>query len=310
VVVEVLESVEPTEAVVAACDQLKRAGFTIALDDFVPNEKSLPLVPFADIIKVDFRSTTEQERAEILKTFCKKTIPLAEKVETREEYKSALKMGFKLFQGYFFCEPVLLVNRQLSPLKMNYLRLMEQTAREEIDFRQIEDIIKADPALCFRMLRYLNSYAFCLSTPINSIRHALTLLGEHQVRRWIAVACVSAAANSNSPAQLSSALMRARLGELLAPRIGCQGYELFLLGLFSMMDTIMGIPLEQLLAKIKVPPQTQRALMGEKNQLREILDLISAYDRGNWENTRALCEKLNIEHEVLADDSGHGRPTR
>jgi c-di-GMP-related signal transduction protein len=302
VVVEILESVEPTPAVIAACEQLKRIGFTIALDDFVPNEKNLPLLPFADIIKVDFRSTDEQTRAQIVSKYCKKAVPLAEKVETRAEYKSALAMGFKLFQGYFFCEPVLLVNHHLSPSKLNYLRLMEQTARPEIDFRQVEEIIKADAALCFRMLRYLNSYAFCLRTPITSIRHALTLLGEHQVRRWIAVACVSAAADDSSPAQLSSALMRARLGELLAPKTACQGYELFLLGLFSMMDTILGMPLEQLLTKIKVPPETHDALLGKQNKLRDILDLIVAYDRGNWDRTHSLCAKLHIEQEVLAAD--------
>lgn len=302
IVVEILESVEPTPAVMAACQELKRAGFTIALDDFVPNAKNLPLLPYADIIKVDFRNTDERARANIVDKYCKQAIPLAEKVETRSEYKSAVKMGFKLFQGYFFCEPVLLVNRHLSPSKLNYLRLMEQTARTEVDFRQVEDIIKSDPALCYRMLRYLNSYAFCLRTTITSIRHALTLLGEHQVRRWIAVACVTAAADDSSPAQLSSALMRARLGELLAPKTGCRGYELFLLGLFSMMDTILGIPLEQLLTKIKVPQETQDALMGKSNRLRDILDLIVAYDRGNWDKTRTLCAKLHVEQEILAND--------
>jgi c-di-GMP-related signal transduction protein len=302
IVVEILESVEPTPAVIAACEQLKRSGFIIALDDFVPSEKSLPLLPYADIIKIDFRSTNEQARAKLVEQYCKKAVPLAEKVETRAEYKSALNMGFKLFQGYFFCEPVLLMNQHLSPSKMNYLRLMEQTARMEVDFRQVEDIIKSDPALCYRMLRYLNSYAFCLRTTITSIRHALTLLGEHQVRRWIAVACVSAAADDSSPAQLASALMRARLGEMLAPKTGCRGYELFLLGLFSMMDTILGMPMEQLLTKIKVPPETHDALMGKQNRLRDILDLIVAYDRGNWDKTLTLCTKLHIEQEVLAGD--------
>jgi EAL and modified HD-GYP domain-containing signal transduction protein len=194
------------------------------------------------------------------------------------------------------------MNRQLAPSKLNYLRLMGQVARTEMDFRQVEDIIKSDPALCFRMLRYLNSYAFCLRSQITSIRHALTLLGEHQVRRWIAVACVTSAADDSSPAQLSSALMRARLGELLAPKLGVKGYELFLLGLFSMMDTILGIPLTQLLTKIKIPPETESALMGKPNRLREILDLIIAYDRGNWEKTHALCTKLHLEKEILADD--------
>ncbi|HZU34016.1 MAG TPA: HDOD domain-containing protein [Candidatus Angelobacter sp.] len=302
IVVEILESVEPTPAVISACEHLKEAGFTIALDDFIPGPQNLLLLPFADIIKVDFRSTPEKKRREIVDRYGKNAVMLAEKVETRAEYQSALKMGFKLFQGYFFCEPVLLVNRQLSPTQLNYLRLMEQVARPEMDFRQVEDIIKADPALCFRMLRYLNSYAFCLRTQITSIRHALTLLGEHQVRRWIAVACVTSAAEDGSRAQISSALMRGRLGELLAPKLGVKGYELFLLGLFSMMDTILGMPLAQLLTKIQVPPETEKALTGKQNRLREILDLIIAYDRGNWEKTHTLCAKLSLEKEILADD--------
>jgi EAL and modified HD-GYP domain-containing signal transduction protein len=302
IVVEILESVEPTPAVIAACEQLKRSGFMIALDDFVPGPNTLPLLPFADIIKVDFRTTDERTRAQIVERYCQKVLPLAEKVETRTEYKSAVNGGFKLFQGYYFCEPVLLVNRELSPSKLNYLRLMEQTSRGEIDLRKMEEVIKSDPALCYRLLRFLNSYAFCLRTTITSIRHALTLLGEHQVRRWIAVACVSVAADNSSQCLLSTALMRARFGEALAPKTGCRSYDLFLLGLFSMMDTILGIPLEQLLTKVKVPPETEAALLGKPNRLRDILDLIIAYDRANWDKTRTLCAKIHVDQADLADD--------
>jgi c-di-GMP-related signal transduction protein len=224
IVVEILESVEPTPAVIAACEQLKRSGFMIALDDFVPGPNTLPLLPFADIIKVDFRTTDERTRGQIVERYCQKVLPLAEKVETRTEYKSAVNGGFKLFQGYYFCEPVLLVNRELSPSKLNYLRMMEQTSREEIDLRKMEEVIKSDPALCF------------------------------------------------------------------------------LLGLFSMMDTILGIPLEQLLNKVKVPPETEAALLGKSNRLRDILDLIIAYDRANWDKTRTLCAKVHIDQADLADD--------
>ncbi len=302
IVVEILESVEPTPAVIAACEQLKRSGFMIALDDFVPSPHTLPLLPFADIIKVDFRTTDERTRGQIVERYCQKALPLAEKVETRTEYKSAVNGGFRLFQGYYFCEPVLLVNRELSPSKLNYLRMMEQTSREEIDLRKMEEVIKSDPALCYRLLRFLNSYAFCLRTTITSIRHALTLLGEHQVRRWIAVACVSVAADNSSQCLLSSALMRARFGEALAAKTGCRSYDLFLLGLFSMMDTILGIPLEQLLTKVKVPPDTEAALLGKSNRLRDILDLIIAYDRANWDKTRTLCAKIHVDQADLADD--------
>jgi EAL and modified HD-GYP domain-containing signal transduction protein len=180
--------------------------------------------------------------------------------------------------------------------------MMEQTSRGEIDLRKMEEVIKSDPALCYRLLRFLNSYAFCLRTTITSIRHALTLLGEHQVRRWIAVACVSVAADNSSQCLLSSALMRARFGEALAPKTGCRSYDLFLLGLFSMMDTILGIPLEQLLDKVKVPPDTEAALLGKPNRLRDILDLIIAYDRANWEKTKALCAKVHVDQSDLADD--------
>ncbi len=302
IVVEILETVEPTPPILAACEQLKRSGFTIALDDFVPGPKTLPFLPFADIIKVDFRTTDQHTRAQIVDKYCKKAVPLAEKVETRTEFKVAMDAGFKMFQGYYFCEPVLLVNQHLAPTKLSYLRLMEQTAREEIDFRHMEEAIKSDPALCYRLLRFLNSYAFCLRTTITSIRHALTLLGEHQVRRWIAVACVSVAAENSSQCLLSSALMRARFGETLAPKIGCRSYDLFLLGLFSMMDTILGIPLEQLLTKVKVPPETEAALLGKANRLRDVLDLIIAYDRANWEKTKSLCAKVHVDQADLADD--------
>ena len=299
IVVEILETVEPTPAVVTACEHLKAAGFIIALDDFVPGPRTLPLLPFADILKIDFRSTDERGRKEIVDKYCKGIQPLAEKVETRAEYTSARKAGYKLFQGYFFCEPVLLVNQELSPSRLNYLRLMEQTSREEMELRQVEDIIKSDAALCYRLLRYLNSYAFCLRTPITSIRHALSLLGETQVRRWIAVACISVAAEKSSQCLLATALLRARLGELLAPKIKCQSYELFVLGLFSVMDSILGIPLSQVLSRVKVPKETEAALNGQSNRLRDVLDLIISYDRGDWEKSGALCKKLHLDADDL-----------
>jgi c-di-GMP-related signal transduction protein len=302
IVVEILETVEPTPAVITACEHLKAAGFVIALDDFVPGPRTLPLLPFADIIKVDFRSTNERGRKEIVDKYCKGLQPLAEKVETRAEYMSARKAGYNLFQGYFFCEPVLLVNHELSPSRLNYLRLMEQTCREEMELRKVEDIIKSDAALCYRLLRYLNSYAFCLRTPITSIRHALSLLGETQVRRWISVACVSVAAEKSAQCLLATALLRARLGELLAPKTKSQSYELFVLGLFSVMDSILGIPLSQVLSRVKVPKETEAALTGKSNRLRDILDLIISYDRGDWEKTCAICKKLYLDPNELQGD--------
>jgi c-di-GMP-related signal transduction protein len=116
------------------------------------------------------------------------------------------------------------------------------------------------------------------------------------------VACVSVAAEKSSQCLLATALLRARFGELLAPKTKCQAYELFLLGLFSVMDSILGIPLSQVLSRVKVPKETEAALSGKSNRLREMLDLIISYDRGDWEQTCALCKKLHLDPNDLQDD--------
>ncbi len=301
IVVEILESVEPADEVLEACRRLKRAGFTIALDDFVPSPLTLPFLPFADIVKVDFRSTDEETRARIVSKYCRKVRALAEKVETRAEFQSALDAGFTLFQGYFFCQPVLLASQQLLPTRLNRLRLVEQICRPDLNFSDIENVIKEDAALCFRLLRYLNSCAFCLRTRIDSVRHALSLLGEHQIRKWVAVACVSFATEGSSPSSLSAALLRAHTGELLASRARCRPYDMFIVGLFSTMDVLLGMPLERILAQVTLPKECAAALTGEHNRLRDVLDLIVAWERGDWAQSLDACRRLGLDPEDLAD---------
>jgi EAL and modified HD-GYP domain-containing signal transduction protein len=299
IVVEILESVEPTEEVLEACRRLAKAGFIIALDDFQPTERSLPFVPFADIIKIDFLSTTQEQRAEIIDRHCRHAQILAEKVETRKDFQSALKAGFKLFQGHFFCRPVLLANQQLMPLRIHHLRLIEQACVPQLDFSRMEAVIKEDAALCYRLLRYLNSYAFCLRTRITSIRQALALLGEHQIKKWVAVACVSFAAAGASPSALSTALLRAHVAEALAAKAKCRPYDLFIVGLFSMMDTFLSIPLQRILSQVSLPPECSAALLGERNKVREVLDLVIAYERADWSSTLNSCPPLNLDAQDL-----------
>ena len=182
--VEILETVPVDDLVVAACQRLKDAGYVIALDDFSVSDPREPLTGMADIIKVDLRATSVEECAAMVKKYTPKRCKmLAEKVETQEEFAVAKKAGFFYFQGYFFRRPELLQAREIPANRVNYLRLLQALSRPELEPRELEDAIKGEASLCYRLLRYLNSAAFGFRTEIKSIRHALAILGEREVRR-------------------------------------------------------------------------------------------------------------------------------
>ena len=186
VVAEILENIEPEDRVVAACKRLKVAGYLIALDDFSPNDPRTPLCAFADFLKIDVQATRLEERASLVRRFSSaKCRMLAEKLETPQEFQQARNMGFEYFQGYFFCRPELVVGREVPANRLHHLRLLEMASRPEIDLRELETLFKQEPSICYRLLRYLNSPVFGLSLEIKSVRHAMAILGERELRRWI-----------------------------------------------------------------------------------------------------------------------------
>ena len=183
-VVEILETVDPTPQVIAACEKLKDAGYTLALDDFVYEERFEPLVRLADIIKIDVLATPKEQWPVLLKQLAPQRVHfLAEKVETREVYQEACTMGFFYFQGYFFSKPEIISNKDVLGFKLHYLELLQQILKQELDYDQLEDIIKRDLSLSYKLLRYTNSAAFPFRRKIDSISHALALLGEREFRK-------------------------------------------------------------------------------------------------------------------------------
>ena len=160
-VVEVLETVPPDPDVVAACQSLKEAGYMIALDDYVANDPREALAEMADIIKVEMQLTTEEQRAAMIKQFgpwrCRM---LAEKIETRAEFVRARDQGFVYFQGYFFRRPEMMNTHDMPANRMNYLRMLQEVSRPDLDVRELEKLIKAEASVCYRLLRYLNSAMF------------------------------------------------------------------------------------------------------------------------------------------------------
>jgi EAL and modified HD-GYP domain-containing signal transduction protein len=301
-VVEILETVPPDDLVMAACRRLKEAGYMIALDDFTINDPREPITEVADIIKVDLKCTTSEERAAIIKRYgpwrCRM---LAEKVETREEFVAASKAGFVYFQGYFFRRPEVLAAHEVPANRINYVRMLQTVSKPELDPREIEDAIKSEASLCYRLLRYLNSAVFGFANEIHSVRHALAMLGEREVRRWVRLVVTLAAGQGKSTELVLSALVRARFCELLSPKIQHGESDLFLLGLLSIMDAILELPMAEVLERVPIDQETKALLLGGTGRLRPLYQLMLARESGDWQNTAELAKSLHLSDSEVAE---------
>ena len=299
-VAEILETVEPEDRVIAACKRLKSSGYLIALDDFAPNDPRIPLCEFADIIKIDVRATRPEERAGMMRRFASpKCKMLAEKIETPHEFQQARDMGFTYFQGYFFCRPELVIGREVPASRVHYVRLLEMVSRREIDMLELEKLLKQEASISYRLLRYLNSPVFGMALEVKSIRHAMAILGEREMRRWIRLVVAVGAAEQTCSELVLMGLTRARFCEMLSDRVQSYG-DLFLLGLLSMMDAILEVSMEVLLEQIPVERETKAVLLGQKSTLQPLLQLMLAHESGNWTKSSELAKHLKLSDEEVA----------
>jgi len=301
-VVEILESVEPDDLVMAACQRLKEAGYTIALDDFGVEDPRQPLTDIADILKVDVRATTAEQRAAMVRRYgpwrCRM---LAEKVETREEFVAAKKAGFLYFQGYFFRKPEIMKAHEIAGNQLNYVRMLQAVSKTELDPREIENAIKGEASLCYRLLRYMNSAVFGFANEIHSVRHALSILGEREVRRWVRLVVTLSAGQNKSSELVLSALVRARFCELLSPKIQSGDADLFLLGLLSMMDSILEVSMAEVLDSVPIDQETKAVLLGGGSRLRPLYQLMLAQESGDWQRAAELAKSLNLREGDVAE---------
>ena len=300
-VVEVLETVEPEDRVIAACKRLREAGYLIALDDFAPNDPRIVLCEYADIIKVDVRATKLEERVGMMRRFgTAKCKMLAEKLETPHEFQQAKNMGFAYFQGYFFCKPEVISGREVPASRMHYLRLLEVVSHSEIEMRDLERLLKQEAAICYRLLRYLNSPIFGLKLEVKSVRHAMAILGERELRRWIRLVVTVGAAEQGCSELVLMGMTRARFCELLSAKVK-SNTDLFLMGLLSVMDAILEIDMATLLEKLPVDHDIKTALLGQAGGLRPLYQLMLAQESGEWEQAAALTKQLRLRDETVGN---------
>lgn len=302
-VVELLEDIKVDDDVVEACRKLKKADYTLALDDFIDSPEYDPLMDFVDLIKIDFLTSDYPRRRHFVERFgYSKILLLAEKVETQDDFEEAYNLGYAYFQGYFFCKPEIISARKVPAYKRNYLLFIQELNRVPMDFDSLERIIKSEVSLSTNLLRYINSCGIGLRYHLTSIRQALALLGEGPLRKWASLAAVTAMCEGKTSELLVTCLTRARFCEELAPRIGLAGAEFnaFLLGLLSIMDALMGQPLEQVISTIPVSPNVSAALLGADTVLGNLFKLIVAIERGQDEVVSQLADKFKIPLSVIS----------
>jgi len=300
-VVEILESVPADPDVMAACRTLKEAGYMIALDDYIADDPRVGLAEMADIIKVEMQLTTEEQRAALIKQFgpwrCRM---LAEKVETQNDFLQAKKQGFVYFQGYFFRRPEMMNTHDMPANRLNYLRMLQEVSRPELDVKSIEKLIKSEASVCYRLLRYLNSAMFGFKSEIHSVRHALSIIGERELRRWVRLVAAVGAGSDKTSDLVLSALVRGRFGELLAPLVPHRDSDLFLLGLLSLIDAMLEMPMSEVLDKVPLDQETKSVLLGQASPLRPIFQLMLAHESGEWEAASRISESLHLDPDKSA----------
>lgn len=281
VILEILEDVTPDAEVVKACKKLKQFGYRIALDDFSPDESKRELVQMADFIKVDFRSSDIATR-KMIYGMChdKKTSFVAEKVETLSEVQTAQVEGNTFFQGYFHSRPEIISEAQIPANKFSYLQLFAVLANPYPDFREIERLLLLEPSLCYRVLRLANSALFGFRYRISTIQAALVAVGEDAFRKLVTVILAGKIAHSAFDPDVRQALERAHFCESLAIALNEHPAELYMLGMLSMMDRMLNIPMAKLLELIYLNSRIEEALLGSKAGIGRALELCEYNERG------------------------------
>lgn len=304
VVIEVVESVLADQQVLEACERLHRTGYRIALDDYVPNPHTQRLLAFADIVKVDVLATDAARQAAIAAEMRRRGIRvLAEKVESREQFQLSQSLGYHYFQGYFFCRPETVTMQDIPCSQLAYVQVLSLTNQDFFDVDKLEQAILREPSLCYRLLRYLNSASFGLF-PIRSIRHALSLMGQREIRKWVSIVVAISLSSDRSEELIYSTLVRARCCEVLATQCRENSSGAFLVGIMSLMDAILDRPMEFVTSQLPLTADCKNALCGGANELGSLLRVAIGCERGAWEAITAFSCKSGIPEATVLETHG------
>ena len=308
VVIELLETIEITDQIIARCGELKEKGFTFAADDHSYSPQYEPLYRLIDIIKVDILQTSIQELPAMLNQLGRwRFTLLAEKVESREQYDTCAALGFELFQGYYFSRPVVLKQNRIDAGRAILLKLLNQL-QLEAELSEIEVSFRQNPHLIYGLLRLVNSVAFGLREKVRSVRHAIMVLGRQQLKRWVVLALYAGqdAPEAGSPL-LELASVRGRLMELLVKQMPNfsrdreAGDRAFITGVLSLVDVLFSTSLEEVIAPLNLSDDIRMALLYRQGLLGILLQIADLMEKADFAAAEELLVQVGLSASQLAE---------
>ncbi|MGV3465847.1 MAG: EAL and HDOD domain-containing protein [Heyndrickxia sp.] len=308
IVVEILENVTLSQGLIEICKELKSLGYRIALDDFIfqhQNPFAKQILDYVDIVKIDYLNTSPLVRRsleKVVKSF--KIELLAEKVETREQFEEAKRGNYSYFQGYFFSKPVIVSTQDIPASFSSYFQIINHLSAEDPSIDEIAKLIEQDLSLSYKLLKLINSPAYRPKHKIHSIRQAIVLLGLIEIKRWIYVLAIreNTGYRKNMPEEvLRLCLTRAKMCEMIALKQANQlpASSYFLVGMLSLMDAILSVPMENILNKLSLGDEISDALYGKDNHMRSVLDLTVATEKAEWGKLEKYSSDRGLPLQIL-----------
>jgi EAL and modified HD-GYP domain-containing signal transduction protein len=297
VVIEIVETVKITKGLLRACRHIKELGYTLALDDYDFNPQWDVFLPLIDIVKVDIQQCDYQQSADHVSKLKSMRIKLlAEKVETNDEFEQYKALGFDYYQGYFFARPEVIKSKKIPSSKANLLSLIAVSSTADFDFDEINQIIERDVSLSYMLLRFINNPMVNKRFNVTSLRHALNYMGEIEIKKFVALLAL-AKLNDDKPIDLIIfCLLRAKFCELVSNACGLKTNPPtgFLLGLFSLLDTILDQEMSVLLNQVPIAGTIKRALLKQESELEPFLSLIEHLENANWNKVSEIQADIGL----------------
>lgn len=300
IIIEILETIEPNDETYTILRTMFHKGYRFALDDFEYNPKWDRFLPFIKIIKFDIMNTplsTLPETISLIKNLRPKMIFLAEKVETYEEFNEAKKIGCKLFQGYFFAKPEMIINKTIEPTNIILMQLYKEMTKTEINFNKVCSYIEKDLSIAYKLLKYVNnSGIFHNKREIMSIKDAIVYMGERLVKKFVFLIITSELSINKPAALMKTALQRAKFCELLAVNSYLKEYadSAFLIGLFSVLDAILDRNMDDIMKELPLDKEIKRALVEKIGVYSCFIKVSESYEVGNWDTINLVIEQMGI----------------
>ncbi|NVK25678.1 MAG: HDOD domain-containing protein [Gammaproteobacteria bacterium] len=303
-VIEILEDISISEDLIEVCQSLYKQGYTLALDDHEFEEQWRVLYPFIKIIKVDITDFSTLD-LELFSQFVANEYPhitlLAERVETEKQFATLKALGYTQFQGYFFAKPEIIEQNTISPSKIRLLNLIGLISNPTVTFDEIAEQVETDPAISFKLLRFISSSSYARGSKITSLRHALSYLGLYEIRKFIALIAIAKLNEDRAEEIIRLSLLRAKFCEYIEVHINKVPdlSSAYLVGLLSLLPIVLKTEPTVVLSKLPVSKEIKAAIHDKKDKFGAHLMFSELYEVADWESSEQLCKELDILKEEI-----------